>query len=335
MSKKQTKYRPSRLELFPLELRERIYSYLGLPILCRFPATCSCSDWNHNCEDPFHYYHDPEDERNTPFTRSLLTSIRFFSPGRGWESGCGGGKAWFGRVLETSNHEQCEDGVVMYMREYRTIGALICTNKFIAADLYTLLFRKVEVIFNFQLSNKAVFRYHKGWPRGDKILCEGGKLNGNLPPVGKKQVVPYQMQLSPFSFLVMTQITLSDRIGRSFDDEIPHSRKMSYRQRREKLAKQTLSIRLVAQNSPQLKSLTVSSHNERDQGRLKKSFFEAIPFALREAARMCDNLETVNIRILQEPYSIMNGIARKLKRIFFPLGRKELPFQRGAALGIG
>ncbi|KAF2495889.1 hypothetical protein BU16DRAFT_538510 [Lophium mytilinum] len=313
MPKKQTVYRPSRLELLPLELREEIYSHLGLPIRHRYPVTCRSSDRDQDCEDPFHNGHfDPKNDR---FIRSLLTSITFVDPGKGWEPGYGWGSAEFARVLETSSHERYEDGDTLHLSEYRAIGALVCTNKFIAADVYTLLFSKVEMIFNFQLSNKAVFNYHKGWPRGDFIPCEGEKKNGHYPPEGKTQVVPYRMQLSPFPFLFMTHVTLTGSLGRSFHEEIPHPYLMSRRQRRDKLAKKALSIRYVAQNCPQLESLTLSfSHYERDQGRLKKSYFEATQLALREVARMCDCLKTVKIQVFRKTTSTEHGVVSLLDR---------------------
>jgi len=161
MTKKPKVYRPSRLELLPLEIRERIYFHLGYPLGRRLLTTCRCTASDHwvdsrVCNGPFHYSGVPF-YLNYGIQWSSIKSIELQSPRNGLLNG-----ATFTHELETLGYKDSTWGLP---HRNPALGALLSTNKFIAADLYTLLLRNIQAIFNFQPTNKAAFHYHKGYPR--------------------------------------------------------------------------------------------------------------------------------------------------------------------------
>ncbi|KAF2804899.1 uncharacterized protein BDZ99DRAFT_543820 [Mytilinidion resinicola] len=141
--------------------------------------------------------------------------------------------------------------------------ALMCTNKFIAADLYSLLVRNIEVIFNLKLSNRP----------------------------------SYHMRMSHFGFRFMTHVTLTSNIGKDCLRFPGHSIVVVKKWHRLRLAEQTLSLRYLAQYCPSLQVLTfkLSFH---DVCHAKLSALDAITRGLRELVRKCEAVEMVKLRYL-------------------------------------
>ncbi|KAF2804900.1 uncharacterized protein BDZ99DRAFT_502328 [Mytilinidion resinicola] len=295
MARKAKEYRWSRLELLPLEIRQRLYSYLGLPVVRRVFRPCPVflnSAWNTYCNIPSHWavvetkdgwkiYHR---HQNDTLLWSTITTIILEGPGNA--------------LLQLPNVVIVEDtpeevqhhsnpqiyGGFFYSYDgFKASRALLCVNKFVAADVYSLIVRKIEVVFNYQLSSEWIYRgYTDGW---------WSDWNA------KENITSRPMGLSSFPFLFMTHVTLTSRIGGSWEERYPHPSSVFKKWQRTDMAKQALSIRYIAQHCPKLKRFTLMPSVVKII-KTKLSELYAITFGLRELVRMCKKLQKLKLQYL-------------------------------------
>lgn len=268
--------------MLPLEIRQEIYHYLGFPILGHWWAPCnvheSCSeseDWEATAHVTNHLYSESKALRKfvLEFTESRDTVFQ-------WKV-ARLTKSHMKHLLSLSYAYGCR--AIMYV------------NKFIYADIHTMIYHNTPVIFNFQLSNKAIHR--RNWPHED----EHGFV---------------VMSPSPWEFQFMTDIILTGNIGQGYEAEMPHGETVVRKWHRGRIVKLALSIRYIARHCLYLRRLTFKPLQIALKN-AKLSALDAIPFALRELVRGCQRLQIVNIRH-NERERFGSGDARASKAAFKP-----------------
>ncbi|KAF2496404.1 hypothetical protein BU16DRAFT_538945 [Lophium mytilinum] len=182
-------------------------------------------------------------------------------------------RAWFD-VLYPETGELHTYSVVEH-EALPELRAVLCLNTFFAMDVWSLFLNNVEAVFDFPLGNKL----WRGWES------------------------PFQWNLSPFPFQVMTSITLTDEIGcvsnytYSYISK-PFSELDTFKEsHRGRLAKFALSIRYVAQHCPSLRSLTLHPHHH-SLNNTKLSALDIIPSTLKELVRKVPRLQSVKMEFL-------------------------------------
>jgi hypothetical protein len=83
---------------------------------------------------------------------------------------------------------------------------------------------------------------------------------------------------------------------RMYENERPHPRQVSRKQRKRPIVKQAGSIRFLAKHCPMLVSLHIDPHEFDSCGkRVPAKLYEPVVYALKEMARSCQYLEVVGI----------------------------------------
>ncbi|KAF2813205.1 uncharacterized protein BDZ99DRAFT_568443 [Mytilinidion resinicola] len=291
MAPKAKSYRESRLESLPAEIRRRIYLFVG--IFDGAKGWAKCHNWP-DCTDPSHYKKalssndrgttDHRDHYQNSFLQCQIT------------------RYWFGEYdgsmprveglcyRRQAGHTYPCDVHHLDYETYEGHLGLLCTNKFLCADVYSLIYNNIPTEFRFELSNRAI--HLNNWPKQHPDTPSGS------PGDYYKKHTWEHMKLSPFPFRFMTTIILSYEIGMGYESQMPH-RYLAYSRRVGSfLTKQATSIRYIARHCPALRELEIRPLMTRIE-KCKLGVFDVMAFAMQELVCGCPDLQRIALTYVE------------------------------------
>jgi hypothetical protein len=118
--------------------------------------------------------------------------------------------------------------------------ALLFVNRNLRAELISSMFGNIEIVFNFQLSDKAL---HYSRPESSWTFCNS------------RSEGLYRMLMPNMDFHCLTTVTIGQYAGNTFSTNVPHTR--SRISTRTVIAKQALSIQYLAKHCLSLRTFRV------------------------------------------------------------------------------